>query len=101
MVVILVGQIVQVGDYIMDNIFISRCGSQLGLEVLEDRTTGNAVVLWRDDKSTYVILMTNGEEIITSDPCFLPINNQGLGIGILDNKKASKPGMKSIPGCLN
>lgn len=71
----------------MDNVFTSRCGSQLGLEALEDKITGNAVVLWRNGKSIQVILMTNGKEIITSDPCFLPIDNQELGIGILDNQK--------------
>lgn len=81
----------------MDDVFTSRCGSKLGLEVLEDKVTNNAIVLWRNDKKAHVILMTNGEEIITSDPCFLPINNQGLGIGIIDNQENIQAWNKEHP----
>lgn len=72
----------------MDELFFSRKGHQLGFRVVGDADKSIAAVVWVDNKTKecFPVLMTDGQEIITSDPCFIPIGQDGLCIGINDHR---------------
>lgn len=82
----------------MDSLFTSRKGSELGFRVIGNSRQNIAAVVWTDTETNevFTVLMTDGRDIITADPCFIPTNKDGLDIGINDYKPATSTAYNEV-----